>query len=599
MENTEENSLNKLFANTEYKVSNNCLYKEIHKKDNVTTTKKLCNFVPYAKNETLLDDGIEKQRLLTIGCIHCSGRKMPDIRISSNEFNTLNWINRDWGLQCNVETGQMVRDSIRHAIQCTANNIDIKHIYTHTGWQKIDGKWIFLCNNLYLDENIEVNIELQGKLSRYSLLDVTKRNINEDLQNIKKLLDENFIPHKIMLPLLGITFLSPLNHFLKMADCEPKIVLFLIGKTGARKSTLASLMLSFFGNFTNTDLPISFRDTDNSIIEQTFLLKDVLTVIDDYHPSGSSLEEKMMTKIAQTIMRAYGDRIGKNKLKRDSTLKVSRPPRGNAILTGESVPDISESGTARYIIVELQQKDINLEKLTEVQNLARDGVFQSIMSCFIRKIYLTANTDFMLNEMCEELRIDFLQGRAVMQNELENREIIFHPRIPEALAWIWIGFDRFLRFLMDYKVIQNAEANELYSDILQILIDLAIQQSKSTKEDNPSVKFVTKLNALIESKNVHIEEKQNYMFAGGTNFIGYEDSDYYYLIPDMAHKVVKKLCDEQGESFPSNKKGLLKHLAEDGFIEVEQNSNTKALHLGDKKVRFIWLKKDKFNSTIS
>lgn len=97
MENAEENSLNKLFANTEYKVINNCLYKEIHKKDNIMT-KKLCNFVPYAKNETILDDGAETKRYLTIGGVYCTGRSLPDVRISSTEFSSLNWITRTLGL---------------------------------------------------------------------------------------------------------------------------------------------------------------------------------------------------------------------------------------------------------------------------------------------------------------------------------------------------------------------------------------------------------------------------------------------------------------------------------------------------------------------
>ncbi len=50
-----------------------------------------------------------------------------------------------------------------------------------------------------------------------------------------------------------------------------------------------------------------------------------------------------MNKRAQVIMRSYGDRIGKNRLNCDSTLKVSKPPRGNVIITGESTPDISKA----------------------------------------------------------------------------------------------------------------------------------------------------------------------------------------------------------------------------------------------------------------
>ena len=133
----------------------------------------------------------------------------------------------------------------------------------------------------------------------------------------------------------------------------------------------------------------------------------------------------------------------------------------------------------------------------------------------------------------------------------------------------------------------------------QILLELAKQQSKSVVEDNPSMKFLTKLNSLMESKGVLILDKSSYQYAGGNNFIGYEDDMYYYLIPDMAHKAVKRLCDEQGELFAVSKKTLLKHLAEDGFIETSSSGNTKELRLGNEVKRFLWLKKDKLKSSIS
>ena len=79
------------------------------------------------------------------------------------------------------------------------------------------------------------------------------------------MLENSFAPQCVMLPLLAVTFLCPLNHFLKSAGCEPKFVTALIGKTGSRKSTLAALFLSFFGKFSASDLPMSFHDTANSI----------------------------------------------------------------------------------------------------------------------------------------------------------------------------------------------------------------------------------------------------------------------------------------------------------------------------------------------
>jgi len=559
----QENSLSSLFEKTPYEIIDGSLFKVTNKKGN-KVYQKLSNFVPYLKNETIIDDGVDVKRYLSMEGKHSNGKNLPSIRISANDLNNMNWITKNWGLHCNIETGQTVKDCIRHAIQCTATNIKTEHIYCHTGWRNINNKLIFLCNGLYLDENIETNVELEGKLSRYCLTDITERNIDEDLKCIRKLLDTEFIPHKIILPLIALAFLSPLNHFLKIADCEPKLVLFLIGKTGAKKSTLASLILSFFGDFTNTDLPISFRDTANSIIAQSFILKDVLTVIDDYHPS-TKLDELSMNKTAQVIMRSYGDRIGKNRLNCDSTLKVSKPPRGNVIITGESTPDISESGTARYISIELQP-NVN-------------GVYTE-------------------KEYADKLREDFINNRKILITELTNRNITFHPRIPEALSWLFIGFEKFLNLMNNANVLTNDDLQFLVSEFADILINLAISQSKTVTEDNPSIKFVTKLNSLLESKIARVQDIRTYQYAGGDGFIGYEDDMYYYLISNISHKLVKKLCDEQGELFSVSERTLLKHLDEDGFIETSKDSRTKLLRVGGSPQRFIWLKKDKFRSII-
>ena len=164
-----------------------------------------------------------------------------------------------------------------------------------------------------------------------------------------------------------------------------------------------------------------------------------------------------MNKTAQIIMRSYGDRIGRNKLNCDSTLKISKPPRGNAILTGESAPDISESGTARYIVVELSKDDINIERLTELQEFARNGCFKAIMSLYIRNIYLYVNEDYTRKLFLEKLRTHFIEYRAMIQNKLDDNAVTVHPRIPESLAWLWLGFEKFIDFLLINEIISQRD----------------------------------------------------------------------------------------------------------------------------------------------
>ena len=155
--NDEFYSLSYLFENTPYEINNNCLYKVTYKKDE-KVYQKLSNFVPYLINETIIDDGVEARRFFTLSGVHSNGTHLPSIRISANDFSNLNWITKNWGLHCNIETGPAVKDCIRHAIQCTANNITINHIYCHTGWTKINDSLVFLSNGLYFF-NIKNNID--------------------------------------------------------------------------------------------------------------------------------------------------------------------------------------------------------------------------------------------------------------------------------------------------------------------------------------------------------------------------------------------------------------------------------------------------------
>ena len=365
----------------QYFVKDNCLFESGNNKQG-SYTKKLCNFVPGATREIMKDDGISFERYVQLGGVHQSGRQLPEITIPAGDVEGLGWIVKYWGMDCILEPGLKTKASVWNAIQSTALDMERITVFATTGWRHVNGNWRYL-----LPGDEQYTVELPGKMHGYGM----ERSYNQlDIQTAASLLWQSLAPEEIMLPLLSFTFLSPLNHFLKAAGCEPKFVMLLSGKTGSRKSTLAALMLSFFGKFTASELPLSFRDTANSILLNAFSLKDVLTVIDDLHPS-SRMEEPKMNGTAQAIMRAYGDRTGKGRLRADSTPMESRPPQGNAIITAEFAPDIGESGTARYFALELKEKDVDLETLTVFQNEADDGTLQRCMFAYtewIRESFL-------------------------------------------------------------------------------------------------------------------------------------------------------------------------------------------------------------------
>jgi len=597
-------NIKELYKGTGYLTENKCLFK-ISDCQNIGNANKagkanktlLSNFVPVIIEEISRDDGVETSKHFVIGGQHSNGSTLPLLNVPASEFNGMGWILKGWGVKCNISPKHTTKDYIRHAIQSAGKGIENKVIYTHTGWRKIGEFWSYLSSNYSIGAK-DITVELDGKLSKYSLTDISKiENINEIIfRTFEKLFDKKFCSNEIIFPLLGIAFLSPLNEVLKEANCEPKLLLFLIGKTGAKKSTLAALILSFFGNFTNTDLPMSFRDTANSIIHQAFSLKDTLTVIDDYHPSSKG-DEYNMSRTAQTVMRAYGDRIGRNRLKSDSSLMSAKPPRGNAILTGETPPDVTESGTARYIAVELKAGDINVDLLTELQNSAKNGDLNITMSCYIQYLANMINqTSF--TGFGKRLDDMFRDKRSEIARRLKEKNIEAHARIPEAIAWLHLGFYMFGEFLVATNIITSARADELYKENDRILLGLAEEQSKNVVEDKPSMKFATKLEALINSEGVQIIPLSKSDHHKYNNFVGYEDDEYFYLVPDITHKAVKRLCDEQGHSFPTNPKTLLKHLETERIIEVSKDSRTKLKTVNGKAQRFMWIKKTAFYNLI-
>ena len=564
-----------------YKVKDGCLYKEVTVKGG-TTTKKLCNFLPYLVSEISVDDGAEVKKLLRLGGIHSSGRTLPEIEVTSAEFSKFNWLIERWGADCVLEPDQSVKESVRHAIQQTAENAERKQIYHVTGWKQIDGKWEYLLPN---DGNHDVS--LSGKLTRYEKAETWS---TADLTSVYLMANElSFVPDEITLPMLAYTFLTPLNEFLHRANCEPKFVLCLLGRTGTRKSTLAALFLSFFGRFSATDLPLSFHDTANSIMHNAFSLKDVLTCIDDFHPSGKK-EESKLTSTAQLIMRGYGDRVGRGRLNSDSTPMSVRPPQGNAIITAEFAPDIGESGTARYFSLELRDGMIDLDNLSVYQREAEKGTFRRCMLAYTEWI----KKQHLKNSSTEQDFVKALKERfKTYRDDFSRTGIRCHGRVPEIVAWLMMGMEYFLSFLLEHDVISVKDYQTTNNRLRECLYELAKKQSNSIERDRPTHKFIQKLFSLLESGQAILLDRNSPDEFKPINFIGYRDEEYYYLNADISHRMVKRLCYEQDEAFSITKNGLIKALAEEGLTICDKGKNTKSVRIGDKTLRFVCLSKER------
>ena len=545
-----------------YVVKDGCLYEITIVKQQVVPVK-LADFVPVLTAEVTYDDGTEQKKLFCISAVHKSGVVMSEVTVSAEEMQSMKWMLNRWGKLGSAQPKYNVLSKICHAIMSTLKEIRFETVYQQTGWKKINGEYVFLMPKMQNN----FTVELQGKLKNYSFTSCLPHDVNF----LSAMLENSFVPQRVMLPMLALTFLCPLNHFLKIGGYEPKFVTALIGRTGSRKSTLAALFLSFFGKFNSVELPMSFHDTANSILANIYYLKDVLTCIDDFHPSGM-FNEQSMKETAQNISRYYGDRIGRARLNTKAELMPNKPPTGNALITAEYVPELSVSGNARYFNIELNENDIVLDKLSEYQKLASAGVLSGIMQMYtewIKKSFLNDEDKFV--SLLADL---FVKQRSNYLRRLSESGIHFHNRTPDMLAHLKIGFVFLLKFLYAYQQFGDNEMGTLNVVFDEIILKSVTENSDIQDSESPVFKFCEKLRSLLDSGRCYTETKGITGEPRRNNCIGLQDNHYYYLFADAVHSEIRKLCSEQGEHFSVSKNELLRQLRKDGILISRTNRNT-------------------------
>ncbi|MCG4734626.1 hypothetical protein L0M92_13555, partial [Casaltella massiliensis] len=82
---------------------------------------------------------------------------------------------------------------------------------------------------------------------------------------------------------LALVYLSPLIEIISRNIKPPENIVWLWGKTGSRKTSVAKIVLSHFGNF-NQKTPSTFNDTITAIELKANMLKDILYLCDDFAP---------------------------------------------------------------------------------------------------------------------------------------------------------------------------------------------------------------------------------------------------------------------------------------------------------------------------
>lgn len=257
-------------------------------------------------------------------------------------------------------------------------------IYHLFGWEKINGKLMYLHAGSK-DCDFEVKTSL--------LLHPNRQNARIFYENFTKA-----APAHIAYTLLIYALYAYMAGFYQnvCTDGGCRSMMYLAGRTGSGKTSLVKVLTDWTKSYgLNTEL--RFDDTIASLQEALFQNNDMLTLVDDFYPKSTKIEQTKFRQKADELTRIIGDGQIKGKMGANRKPLPDRKYRGAIIATGEYVDLGTQSSYLRCFIVSLEKDSVDFRVLSELQG--NSNLAQAFFSCWIN--WLEQNQSWLANWLTE------------------------------------------------------------------------------------------------------------------------------------------------------------------------------------------------------
>jgi len=532
----------------------------------------LTNFTATVAAQLVEDDGVEVHRLLEIATNlngHASRFSIP-----AAQFAGMNWAIEHLGARAIVYPGFGTKEHARAAIQVLSTDIVDRSVYTHLGWREIDGVWVYLHAEGAIGSDgpvPDLEVAVPETLSRFVLpsppdgADLVTA-IRASLGMLEVAADD------IIFPIYGAVWRAVLG--------STDFSVFAVGETGVGKSEIAALAQQHFGaGLDARHLPGSWSSTANALEGLAFAAKDVLLVVDDFAPTGSTSDVQKMHRDADRVLRAQGNTSGRGRMRSDATLKPTKPPRGLILCTGEDIPN-GQSLRARIFVSEVRKTGpgaVDLTKLSICQRDAASGLYAQAMAGFIR----------WLAPRYQDIRRDLNGQQVNLRNKADSTGL--YLRTADIVASLTVGILWFLKFAQDVEAISKDKAQDWTRRALDSLDEKAESQSEHQADSDPAQRFLELLASGLTRGSAHLTDtkgmkpidgeswgwRADEMSGGGPgetrwtpkgSRIGWIDGEDVYLESQAAYAEVQKMTREGGNSLTVSLPTLKRRLKEKGLL---------------------------------
>jgi hypothetical protein len=435
--------------------------------------------------------------------------------------------------------------------------------YNFMGWMQLEGRWVYVSPQDCITAKGKLaeppSVELDHRLRDYGLQAASWTDSLAAFDAVTKVL-----PPHLASCLIAFALLPVLQRFFPTTATRPAV--HLVGTSGSGKSEIASLLSSFYGQFSRDTPPAQWGDTINTVETLGYPLADTIFWVDDY--KSIYADEKTFTRFLQSYSRG----MGRGRLTREAKVRQEKPCRGLILSTGETTIEGEMSVIARMLVLEVppwEKRDPDGQALVHAEGL-RDSLpsFTAHFASWVAKQLENGDLKedianrFSNNVKGYKARLDAEIGR-----QSNNDRVVKNWAV---LVTVYQLLSKFLHDIDDNYLLPSWQ-------------DVIVESVRTLRQERASEVFLDILGQLIAGGQVVLDDdmKNPREYPSGVTVIGYKDSGYVYLLPEIAHREVNRV---QPLRFTVTAIGM--QLKEDGLLIPGPNNLSTQKRVRGGRVRF-------------
>ena len=516
-----------------------------------------------------IDDDGKEAHVTTLELQRGSSVKKLDIpgEVFVDDIALRRFIGASAGSQYVVRAG-MSKHLVPAIVQLSGEFPTHRH-YNFMGWMELDGRLVYISPNDCITSKGKLaesmKVELDQRLRDYG---VKASSWQDSLQAFDAIL--KVMPPELAPCLLSFALLPVIQRFFPKMATKPAI--HLVGTSGSGKSEIASLLSSFYGQFSRDTPPAQWGDTINTVEILGYPLADALYWVDDYKDIYAD------TRTFTRFLQSYSRNLGRGRLTREAKVRREKPCRGLILSTGETNLEGEMSVASRMMSLEIppwKQRDPEGKALVQAEAL-RDNL-PGFTAHFASWIARQLDTGDLVEDISQRFTQNLRGYNAQLTAKLGRNG--HHDRAVKNWAVLVTVYQLLSKFVQ--------EMDEDY--LLPAWLDVIVENVRALREERASEVFLDLLGQLLAGGQVVIDDNMQtpHEYPSGVTVVGYRDNRYVYLLPEIAFKEVNKV-----QTIHFNTTAIGMQLKEDGILLPGTKTLTTQRRIRGGRVRLWQLKSD-------